>query len=370
MVDRVRHKRRLLVIADFARALALTSVPAAFLAGILSFEQLYAVAFLNGIFSVFFDVAASAYLPALLRRQELVDGNSKLELSRSSAEVIGPGAAGLLIELVRAPFALGADAISFVLSGLLLGLIRTPSLPVDAPAAGPRIRSLGREMLAGTRYVFRQPYLRAVALTTTTANFFRSGLIAVLLVYLVREGGASAGLIGAAFAIGNIGFVAAALIAPRVARRFGVGPTIFAAVSVFGPAAVLVAAVPPRMAVYATGAMILVDSFGIGLHGVNQVSLRQAVTPEKLRGRMTATVRFLNIGTMPLGMMLGGALGSAIGLRPAIWACTAGLFLATLPYGLSSTRRLIELPPPSDEKPIEGAVALATAAPLLNDPLP
>ena len=95
--------------------------------------------------------------------------------------------------------------------------------------------------------------------------------------------------------------------------------------------------------------MILVDSFGIGLHGVNQVSLRQAVTPERLRGRMTATIRFLNIGTMPLGMLLGGALGSFVGLRPAIWICAAGLFLAALRYGLSSTRRLIELPAPSDE---------------------
>lgn len=274
----------------------------------------------------------------------------------------------MLIELVRAPFALVADAISFLVSGLLLALVQTDSPPVDAPPAGPRIRSLGREVVAGTRYVFHQPHLRAVALATTTANFFRSGLIAVLLVYLVREGGASAGEIGAAFAVGNVGFVGAAVIAPGVARRFGIGRTILAAVSVFGPAAVLVAAVPARLAVYATGVMILVDSFGIGLHGVNQVSLRQAVTPERLRGRMTATVRFLNVGTMPLGMMLGGALGGVIGLRPAIWVCTGGLFLAAVPYASSSIWRLVELPGPTEEaSTVDALIAVGVPSPLAED---
>ena len=132
------------------------------------------------------------------------------------------------------PFAPIADAISFLLSGILLGLIRAPSPPVDAPPAGPPIRGLARDVAAGKRYVFGQPHLRAVALTTTTANFFRSGLTAVLLVYLVTEAGASAGMIGAAFGLGNVGFVGAAIVAPRVARHFGIGPTIFAAVAVFG----------------------------------------------------------------------------------------------------------------------------------------
>lgn len=120
------------------------------------------------------------------------------------------------------------------------------------------------------------------------------------------------------------------------------------AVSAFGPAALLVAATPATVAVAAAGAMVLVDSFGIGLHGVNQVSVRQAVTPERLRARMLATLSFLMFGTMPLGTLLGGALGSLIGLRPAIWVATAGLFLAALPYALSSTRRLIQLPAPAE----------------------
>ena len=241
------------------------------------------------------------------------------------------------------------DAISFAASAAALAGIRRAEVSVTAPHSGPRIRGLGREIVEGTRFVVGHEYVRAIALTTTTANFFRSSLTAVLLVYLVREAHASAGAIGAAFAVGNIGFLAAALLAPRLARRFGVGPVMMVAVSAFGPAALMVAVAPLELAVPAAGAMVLVDSFGIGLHGVNQVSLRQAVTPEWLRGRMIATLRFLNFGAIPLGTMLGGALGSLVGLRPAIWVGTAGLFLAALPYALSSTHRVIELPRPPDE---------------------
>lgn len=364
IVDRLARKRRLLVVTDFARALTLASIPAAYAFDLLSLEQLLAVGFVNGVLAVFFDVAATAYLPALLPRAQLVDGNAKLELSRSSAQIVGPGLAGLLIELASAPAALLADAISFLASGALLARIRREQGSSRAAAPARRVRGLGREILEGTRYVFGHSYLRAIALTTTTANFFRSALIAVLLVYLVREADLSAGAIGAAFALGNIGFVAAALVAPRVARRFGVGRTMVAAVSAFGPAALLVAAAPAEAAIFATGAMVLIDSFGIGLHGVNQVSVRQAVTPERLRGRMMATLRFLMFGTMPLGTMLGGAVGSLVGLRPAIWFATAGLFLAALPYALSSTRKLVDLPaPPDDAVPDERPPLGAPAAP-------
>jgi MFS family permease len=362
IVDRLARKRRLLIAADYARVVALLSVPAAYWACVLTLEQLYAVALFSGLLAVFFDVTAASYLPALIRREQLVDGNSKLELSRSSAEIVGPGAAGLLIEIASAPAALIVDAVSFAASGALLARIRRANVPVTAPPAGPRIRALGREIVEGTRFVFSHEHVRAIALTTTTANLFRSSLLAVLLVYLVREADASAGAIGAAFAIGNIGFVAAALLAPRLAHRFGVGPVMMVAVSAFGPAALLVAVAPPELAVAAAGTMVLGDSFGIGLHGVNQVSIRQAVTPERLRGRMIATLRFLNFGAIPLGTMLGGALGSLVGVSTAIWAGTAGLFLAALPYALSSTHRLIELPRPADEPPPDPAPAASRPA--------
>jgi MFS family permease len=347
IIDRISRVLRLMVFADIARTVILLSVPLAYSAGGLSLQQLYAVAFATGVFTVFFDNASSAYLPSLIDSQLLVDGNSKLEVSRSSAQIAGPGLAGALIELTSAPAALVADALSFLASAALIGGIRQPNRPAEARPQRLRVRGLGREVVDGTRYVFRHPYLRAIALTTTTANFFRSALVAVLLVYLVREAHASAGAIGLAFALGNAGFLAAVLVAPAAARRFGIGPTIRVAVCLFGPAAVLVAAAPARWAIVAVFVMEFVDSVGIGLHGVNQVSLRQAVTPEHLRGRVAATMRLGLLGAIPLGTLLGGALGTLAGLRPALWVAAAGMFLAAVPYNVSSTGRLTTLPQPA-----------------------
>jgi MFS family permease len=344
IIDRIRRVLQLMVFADIARAAILLSVPLAYAAGALSLVQLYVVAFLTGTLTVFFDNASSAYLPSLIERGLLVDGNSKLEVSRSSAQIVGPGVAGVLIELTSAPVALLADAVSFLASGALIAGIRRPARRAEARPKSPAISGLGREVVEGARYLFRHPYLRAIALTTTTANFFRSTLVAVLLIYLVREADASAGAIGFAFALGNVGFLAATLVAPAVARRFGIGRTMRIAVCAFGPAAVLVAATPAQWAIVAVFVMEFIDSVGIGLHGVNQISLRQAVTPEHLRGRVAATLRLGMFGAMPLGTLLGGALGTFLGLRPALWVAAVGMFLAAVPYAISSTGRITVLP--------------------------
>src|SRR5262249_18306716 len=290
-----------------------------------------------GVFTVFFDNASSSYLPSLLERRLLVDGNSKLEVSRSGAQIAGPGLAGLLIELTSAPMALLADALSFLASATLIARIRRPARAARtaaAPTTGARSGSLRREVIEGARYLIGHPYLRAITLTTTTANFFRSALVAVLLVYLVREAGASPGAIGLAFAVGNVGFLLAVLIAPKVARRYRIGPAVRVAGCCFCPAAVLVAATPARWAVVAVTVMEFVDSFGIGLHGVNQVSLRQAVTPERLRGRVAATLRLGMFGAMPLATLLGGTLATLVGLRPTLWIAAAGMCLAAVPYNV------------------------------------
>jgi len=150
------------------------------------------------------------------------------------------------------------------------------------------------------------------------------------------------------------------LIVPAVTRRFGIGPTMRAAVTAFGPAAVLVAIAPARWAIIASAAMVLLDSFGIGLHGVNQVSLRQAVTPDGMRGRVAATFRLGMFGMMPLGTLLGGVLATFIGLRPSLWIAAAGMFLAAAPYALSSTGRLMALP---DQEVAPSHVDLVNPAP-------
>jgi MFS family permease len=342
-VDRLARKRRVMVLADIARAFTIGSVPLAYAVGLLTLPHLIAVAFIHGCLSALFDVAVSAYLPALVERRRLVDANGKLELARSGAQIVGPGAAGVLIELVTAPLALMADAISFLASALLLSRIRHGE-PSPGGASGGGRSTLIREVIEGTSYVFREPRVRAVALTALLANLFRSVLLAVLLIYLIREAHAPAAAIGIAFAVGNVGFVVGALTAAPLSRRLGVGPTMQAGVALFGPAALIVAIAPADLAVYAVAAMVLLDSFGIGVHGVNQVSLRQAVTPEHLRGRMSATVRLLILGAIPLGTMLGGVLGSTLSLRAAIWIGAGGLFLASLPYALSSVHRISSMP--------------------------
>ncbi len=347
IIDRIGRVLQLMVFADLARAAVLVSVPLAYATGALSLIQLYAVAFVTGVLTVFFDNASSSYLPSLIDRRLLIDGNSKLEISRSSAQIAGPALAGALIQLTSAPAALIADAVSFLASGALIARIRRLARVPRVPPTNRRIGALGREVVEGTRYLLHHPYLRAIALTTTTANFFRSALLAALLVYLVRDAGASPGIIGLAFALGNLGFLAAVLVVPAVTRRFGLGRTMRVAVSAFGPAALLVAVAPTRWAVVATAVMVLVDSFGIGLHGVNQVSLRQSVTPDHLRGRVAATLRMGLMGAMPLGTLLGGAVGTVAGLRSALWIAAAGMFLAAVPYAVSSTGRLIVLPEPA-----------------------
>jgi MFS family permease len=343
VVDRLVRKRRMMVLVDVGRAVAIASIPAAYALDLLSLPHLVAVAFVNGCLGALFDVAASAYLPLMVDRQHLVDANGKQELARSGAQILGPGAAGLLIELASAPLALVADAISFVGSAVLLWRIRHREPASDRSQRGRR-SSLLREVIEGTAYVFREPLLRAVALTALLANLFRSVLVVVLLIYLVRDAHASAGAIGAAFAVGNAGFVIGALVAAALSRRFGVGRTMQAAVALFGPAALIVAVAPADIAVYAVGVMVFIDTLGIGVHGVNQVSLRQAITPEHLRGRMSATVRFLILGAIPLGTLLGGVLGSVLSLRAAIWIGAGGLLLASLPYALSSVHRVISIP--------------------------
>lgn len=316
--------------------------PLAHALGALTLPQLYITTLINGCFTVFFDVGVSAYVPALVGPAQLVAANSKLELSRSAAQIVGPGTAGLLIEWATAPIALLADAVSFLVSASFLSRIRRREHATIAHKQP--LSSFAREVAAGIGYVFRQPYLRVIALTALLANLFRSTLLTVLLIYLVREAHESPSAIGLAFALGNIGFLTGAATAAGLSRRFGVGRTMHGAVASFGPAALIVAVAPTQLALYAIGTMILIDSFGVVVHGVNQISLRQAITPEHLRGRMTATIRFLIFGAIPLGTTMGGILGSTLGVRQAIWTATVGLFVAALPYTFSPIRRLISIP--------------------------
>jgi MFS family permease len=345
-VDRL-PRRPILILGDVGRAIALASIPAAYLLGVLSIYQLYVVGFIVGVCTVFFDVAYMSYLPALVDRDRLVEGNSKLEMSRSGAQIAGPGLAGAAISLVGAPLAIILDAISFLGSAAFVVGIRTRE-PAPTPAAGdaPARPSMRGEIAAGLRYVLGHRYLRSIAACTGISNFFGNVVQSILLVYVVREIGLTPEVIGLVFALGNIGFLAGAVLADRISARLGVGPTIIGSALIFGPGALLVAVAPKELAVPFLVAFGLMIGFGGVVYNVTQVSFRQAITPERMQGRMNATMRFVVWGTIPIGALLGGALATTLGLRETIWIGAIGSLFAFVPLLFSPLRSLREMPRP------------------------
>src|SRR5262245_17246754 len=243
-VDRLR-RRPILIVGDFARAALLATIPIAYVLDLLTLGQLYVVGFLVGTCTVFFDVAYQSYLPSLVERQQIIEGNSKLEISRSSAQIAGPGFAGLLIQAFTAPYAILIDACSFLGSGLFLYRIRKHEDSPAAPTADGTKPSLWTELKEGLRFVLGNPNLRAQAGCTATSNFFSNVSFAILIVFLVRELGLSAGVIGLSISLGSFGSLLAAFTAMRISQRFGIGPTSIVSVAAFGPPTLLIAFAPP-----------------------------------------------------------------------------------------------------------------------------
>jgi MFS family permease len=344
-VDRLR-RRPILVAGDLGRAALLASVPIAYLAGVLTIWQLYAVGFSVGCLTVFFDVAYQSYLPSIVERDDLVEGNSKLEISRSGAAFVGPPLAGILVEWLKAPVAIAVDAISYVGSAFFVLLIRRHEPEVVHPdvAAGGERPSMRQDVTEGLRYVLGHRYLRWIAASTGTSNLFSSISGAILLVYAVRELDLSAGVIGTVFAIGNVGFFVGAFVASRIAARIGVGPAIIVADLIGAIGGVLVPLASRGVAIPAIALAGVLIGFGSVVYNINQVSFRQAITPERMQGRMNATMRFIVWGTMPVGALIGGALGSTIGLLPTLWIAAIGGFLPLLFLTLTPVRTIRTIP--------------------------
>ena len=322
-VDRL-PRRPILVFADVGRAVALASVPLAAIADVLTIWQLYAVGFAAGTLTVFFDVAYQSYLPALVGREQLVDGNSKLEFSRSGAQVAGPGVGGQLIGALTAPYAIAAYAASYVVSALLLGRIRKSEPRPERHDD----RSLKREIVEGLRLIFDDARWRAFAGYVATSNFFGMVIFAVLLVYAVRELGLSAELLGLVFSLAGGGAVLGALAAGRISRRIGTGPTLILAAAASGPSLLLVPLAPQSFPLPFLVAAEFIFGFWVIVFNITGISYIQAVIPDRLLGRMNASRRFLVWGTMPLGSLTGGALATASGLRETLFVGAAGASLS------------------------------------------
>jgi MFS family permease len=372
-VDRL-PRRRILISGDVGRALMLATIPIAYVAGALTIWQLYVVGFVNGILTVFFDIADQSYLPTVLEREQLVDGNAKLQASMSVAQIIGQPLAGGIVGVLQAPFAVALDAISYVVSAILVFLIRrteraTRPRPAaaavaaeetaDAPAAGASVvaetaaeasvtpdghAGIRTEVAEGLHFVLRHRFLKSIAATTGLSNLFGNILFAIYPIYAYVNLGLTPELVG--LAGGGFGFGAflGAVTANRVAERIGVGPAIVASMAISGPSALLVPLATHDTAVALLALSGFIGSWAAVVYNVNQVSLRQAITPEPLLGRMNATMRFLVWGTIPIGQIVGGVIATAFGVYAAVWiGAIAGLF-SFVPVALSPVRSLRRIP--------------------------
>src|SRR5215204_3637119 len=338
-VDR-RRRRPLLIGADLARAGLLLSIPFAAWKGILGMEQLYVVTFVVGVFSVFFEVADYAYVPSLVGRESVVEANSKLQISYSVAEAGGPGVAGLLVQFISAPGAIVIDAVSYLVSAILLRRIETPEPPV-----GPRTsRGVRHDVESGLRALLGHQLLRPIVLASIADSIFLKAIAAIFVLYATRELEISPVMLGGILAIGGIGAIPGALLSAPAARRFGVGPTIIGGWLIGAAAWLLFPLATGSFAVPVLAAGMLLSGIAGTIVNVQQWSLRQLVTSDALQGRVTASHRFLVYGAYPLGALLGGWLGAELGLRPAIAVCALGALTAPSWVAFSPLRRLREQP--------------------------
>jgi len=271
-------------------------------------------------------------------------------VTRSAGQLAGPSAAGGLIQLLTAPYAVVFDAVSFFVSGGFLVAIRKREAPLENRDDGRR-PGMRHELWEGLRYVVRHPYLRPQAISTGVSNFFSNLAGAILIVFAIRTLHMSNGLIGVVFGLGSIGWLTGAAVAPRVKRRFGVGGATILGAALSGPAGLCAALTPVSFPVPLLVVSGILQGWGAVVYNINQVSLRQAITPERMQGRMNAVMRFLVWGPIPLGSLAGGAIGSTFGLRTALFVGAAGGFTTALPIVLSPIRRLKEFPEPEEVLP-------------------
>lgn len=353
-VDRLR-RRPVLMLADTGRALALASVPLAAWTGALSLAQLCAVAALTSALGVCFDAAYSAYLPTLVGRDELVEANSKLTASASAAEFGAFSIGGWLVQWLGAPATVLIDAASFLVSAGSLARIRAREAPPEPRAPDASLR---REMSEGVRYVLGEPRLRALAVTNGLLQF-SSGIVgAVILLYLTRDVGFEPGALGLIFGVGGLTSLVGATCAGRWDWFGGLGRSLVLSLIVRGGGGiclVLATSVSLLGVALLVGSQLITDP-AWAFFGVNELSLRQAITPDRLQGRMSAGLRVIDFGAMLLGTVAAGVLGQTLGLRPTLWCATLITVIAAVWLACSPITRLHAMPHQVEATPAPSSV--------------
>jgi MFS family permease len=351
-----RRKRGVMAAANFGRAALLLLVPLLAAAGTLRFGHLALIVLLMGVLNILFELAYQSYLPELLDRDQLQDGNSKLFATASIAEIGGPGVAGALIETLTAPLALVFDAATFFFAGVSALLIRQRE-----PEPTPPIRreNVWSQISGGLRLTFGNVYLRAFAGEAATYNFFNQALLTLFILYATETLRLTPGTLGLIFAAGSVGSLLGSVVTVRVARRLGMGRTMAAgaAVSSFVPIVIPLAqgaALLPLLLL-----AFFVTYFGIALTNVHTFSIRQALVPDHLRARMNASYRFVTWGVIPIASLLSGQLAGVIGVRSTLVVAALGLMSASLWLLHPRLLALRGIPPR-----IEDPVAVAAPVPV------
>ncbi|MGW1892092.1 MFS transporter [Streptomyces sp. NPDC002004] len=347
-VDRVR-KRPVMLGANLVRMVLIGLVPLLYHFDLLTLPLLYALALGVGVAAVLFDVSWMSYVPVLVKdRRSLLEANTKLNATLSSADVAGPGIAGTLVSAFSAPFAMAANSVSYVVSVLSLLIIRAPE---PAPPAPETKRQLRTELAEGLRWVFGNRWLRSIALVGCSCNFFLTMVQSLFLLYAVRDRDLSAATVGFVMSAAAVGGLLGALVSGMVVRRLTVGTAYRVSVSIIflGPLLVAAAGGPRWLLVGLFVASFFLEYFGSSVSNVIIVSLRQTITPQKLMGRMTAAMRMLLYGGGALGGPVGGLLAGMTGLHGALWI--AGLLSAAMliPIILSPVGKLRSMPQPPED---------------------
>lgn len=338
-----RGRRRLLMLGcDLVRAGLLASIPVAAALGELHLAQLFAVAFGVGLANVVFQIAYQAFPPVIVPMEDLPEANAKLLGSGSVAQLVGPGIGGLLVQAVRAPYALVADAASYVASLMSLLLIRAPE---EKPAAPDGQReSIRAAITAGTRFVWHDPLLRTMTIAPAVANLFVNGYSAISVLFLVRAVHLSPSSVGLLVGLVSLGSVLGAVIARPVGRRIGTATAMWLPSALTTPVSVIIAFTTrgAGLVFFVVGNVVLLA--GILIYNVTITAFRQAYCPPEMLGRVVASMRFVLFGTIPIGALSAGALADAIGARDAVAVLLLGNLLSCVVLYLSPLRKMRDLP--------------------------
>jgi len=341
-LDRRGRRRQTMLVTVLGRAALIVTIPIAYWLDVLTLAQLYVVAFLIGTLSVLFFVAYTTLFVSLVPRERYLEANALLNGSRAFSYVGGPSVGGLLVQALSGPGALIADAVSFLASGFTLGSIKPVEPPTEEAERG--------HVKAGLRYLWRSPVIRASLLATATINFFNFVFWALFILYATRTLGVRPGVLGVVLGAGAIGGLIGSILTGKISRRLGVGPTFVFSCILFPAPLVLV---PLAHGSYWIVLPLLfaaefLSGFGVMLLDIVGGSIKTALIPDRLRARVAGAYMVVNYGVRPLGALIGGALGTWIGLRPTLWIASTAAIAGVLWLLPSPLMRMRELPEMDD----------------------